>query len=95
LQIGDVLEALRPPVLAAGLLAIPLFAIERAIRAPWPAIAAGAATGTVLFVVLLALLTPDTLRRLRTMARAGPDAPEAQVELIPIDPLDEVRPRVT
>jgi PST family polysaccharide transporter len=95
LQIGDVLGALRPPVLAAGLLAIPLFAIERAIREPWPAIAAGAATGTVLFVVLLALLTPDTVRRLRTMARAGTDAPEAQVELIPIDPLDEVRPRVT
>jgi hypothetical protein len=91
-RIGDVLEALRPAVLAAAALSMALFAIELTIRAPWPAIGAGAAAGSVIYIGLLALLTPDTLRHLRTMIRAAPPPSGLELEPIPGLPLEEPRP---
>jgi O-antigen/teichoic acid export membrane protein len=64
----SVLGAISPPVLASAALAIVLLVVHHTISAPWPAIIVGATGGVVVYVSLLILLAPDSVRRLRTMA---------------------------
>jgi O-antigen/teichoic acid export membrane protein len=60
--------ALAPPLLASCGLALALFGVHEAISQPWPAIVVGGAVGVLVYGILLHLLSPDMLPRLRAMA---------------------------
>jgi PST family polysaccharide transporter len=75
LTLRSVLAAIRPAVLASAGLAIVLLVVQRTISAPWPAIIAGASGGALVYIGLLILLAPDSVRRLRTMAVPPPARP--------------------
>jgi len=55
-----------PSIAAAALMALPLIAVERLIHAYWPAIIIGGLAGAIIYSGTLALISPDSLRYLRS-----------------------------
>ena len=91
LRFRAVVEALRPALVGGTGLALVLLVIERAISRPWPAVLAGACAGAVVYLGLILLLAPDTLKMLKATAfpRTPADEPENTLLRKPTDVIDE------
>jgi O-antigen/teichoic acid export membrane protein len=74
LTVRSVLNEIRPPLLASAGLAAVLLGLRHLISAPWPTIIVAGVVGSAMYLGLLLLLAPDTLKRLRRMAFAAPSA---------------------
>lgn len=72
------LDSLRPATLGSLGLAVALVVVERTLTAPWSAVLVGAAVGTVVYLGLVALLAPDSIRALHATAR--PQRPDVDDE---------------
>jgi hypothetical protein len=83
LTVRSVLNQIRPAVLASAGLAAVLLGLRHLISAPWLTIIAGGVVGSAVYLGVLLLLAPDTLKRLRTMAFAAPTSSDPEIETVP------------
>ena len=67
--IASTLHSLRPATLGSLGLAVALVVVDRTVTSPWPAVAVGGAVGTVIYLGLVALLAPDSIKTLLATAR--------------------------
>jgi lipopolysaccharide exporter len=82
-------DSMWPSLVAAALMAGPLFAIERLIEAYWPAMIVGSLTGAAIYIGTMALLSPDSLRYLRT--KMFPERPPPPLEADTVVPVSGER----
>jgi PST family polysaccharide transporter len=69
--------AVWPAVVPTAGMALVMLAVERALDSPWAALAAGAGAGAAVYLALVALVAPASLRyiRLRIVGRTAPEGP--------------------
>jgi PST family polysaccharide transporter len=82
-------RAATPALIGGALMALPMYAVERTIEAPWPALLIGLALGSVTYFAVLHRAAPETFTFLRSKLVGS--APEVLDELTE----DATRPRET
>jgi hypothetical protein len=70
MAVHSVLGALRPAVVASAGLAAILLPLRYFLATPWAAITLGGVVGIAVYGVLVVILAPDVIRRVRTIALA-------------------------
>ena len=72
LALYSMFQAIRPALLSAAGLATAVVVVERSISSPWPAILIGGGVGATVYMALVILMAPDSLRALKSMALPRP-----------------------
>ena len=76
-------NAVRPATLASVALAAALLVVERTIARPWPSVLIGGSIGTVVYVGVIVIIAPDSLRALKNMARPAPPSNDEPLDNSP------------
>lgn len=71
----DLWSSMWPSFVAAALMAAPLLLIQSSIHANWPAMIVGGLTGAAVYLGAVALISPESLRYLRTKMFPGAVTP--------------------
>ncbi len=71
-----------PSLVAGAAMAVPLIAVERLIDSPWPAMVVGVAVGAGAYLGAIAVVSPDSIRYLRTTMFPEPPPPSLEPDAV-------------
>jgi O-antigen/teichoic acid export membrane protein len=78
----DLWRSMWPSMAAAALMVAPLLAVEHFIKAYWPAMIVGGVAGAAIYLGAMALISPDSLRFLRTKLFPEPPPPSLEADAV-------------